>query len=166
VTAYAPQTTNPKAAPWARTASHLAGALDVLRDALNVHWPNRDHTSDGTIGNAAHLAAGSGSDHNPWLNGTVRALDVDVDGIDAGWLAEQLRLLGAAGDHRLAGGGYVIFDRKITSSDFRRWMPYTGTDDHTLHLHVSASRDAAGYEDRGPWHFSRTSTPPSPPTAT
>jgi hypothetical protein len=153
VTTYAPQTTDPKAPAWARASSHLAGSLETLRDGINVHWPHRDHASDGTIGNAAHLATGSGSDHNAWLNSTVRALDIDVDGIDAAWLAEQLRLLGAAGDHRLTGGGYVIYNRLITSSDFRRWMPYTGDDPHTAHLHVSVSRNPVGYEDRGPWHF-------------
>jgi hypothetical protein len=142
---------------------HLAGALDVLRDAINVHWPKRDHTSDGTIGDAAHAKVGAGSDHNPWLNNCVRALDVDVDGIDAGWLAEQLRLLGAAGDHRLTGGGYVIFNRQITASDFRRWMPYTGADPHTSHLHISVSRTTAGYEDRGPWHFLDVAQQPDHP---
>jgi hypothetical protein len=107
--------------------------------------------------------SGSGSDHNPWLNNTVRALDVDVDGIDAAWLAEQLRLLGAAGDHRLTGGGYVIYNRQITSSDFRRWLPYTGADPHTSHVHVSVSRDPVGYEDRGPWHFLDVAQQPEHP---
>lgn len=142
---------------------HLAGSLDVLRDAINVHWPARDHTSDGTIGDAAHAKTGAGSDHNPWLNNTVRALDVDVDGIDPGWLAEQLRLLGAAGDHRLAGGGYVIYNRQITASDFRRWMPYTGSDPHTSHVHISVTRAPAGYEDRGPWHFLDVAQQPEHP---
>lgn len=153
MTTYGPQTTDPNAPAWARTGSHLAGALDVLRDAINVHWPQRDHTSDGTIGDTAHLATGTASDHNPWLGNAVRALDVDVDGIDAGWLAEQLRLLGDAGDHRLTGGGYVIYNRQITASDFRRWMPYTGADPHTSHVHISVSQNVAGYEDRSPWHF-------------
>jgi hypothetical protein len=144
------------------TTWHLAGSLDVLRDAINVHWPHRDHTSDGTIGNDAHAAVGAASDHNPWLNRCVRALDVDVDGIDAGWLAEQLRLAGAAGDHRLVGGGYVIYNRQITSSDFRRWMPFNG-DPHTTHIHVSASRAAAGYEDRAPWHFLDVAQQPDHP---
>jgi hypothetical protein len=163
VTTYGPQTTDPKAPAWARHDSHLAGALDVLRAALNAHWPNRDHGSDGAIGDAAHLAVAGASDHNPWLNNTVRGLDVDVDGIDAGWLAEQLRLAGAAGDHRLTGGGYVIFNRQITSADFHRWMPYTGSDPHTSHVHVSVTRDPAGYEDRGAWAFLDTVQQPEHP---
>jgi hypothetical protein len=132
---------------------HLAGSLATLRDAINHHWPKRDHASDGTIGDARHAAAGSASDHNPWLNHTVRALDVDVDGINAPWLAEQLRLAGMHGDPRLAGGGYVIFDGRETSPDFTHWVPYDGTDDHTSHVHVSASRNPVGYEYTGPWQF-------------
>jgi hypothetical protein len=153
VTIYAPQSTDPKAAPWARSGSHRAGALDTLAAALDTHWPKRDHSSDGFIGDARHVAEGSGSDHNPWLNGAVRAGDFDVDGIDAGWFAEQLRLLGAAGDHRLAGGGYVIYNHRITTPDFSAWRTYIGGDPHTSHIHVSLSRNQAGYEDRGAWTF-------------
>jgi hypothetical protein len=160
---YGPMTTDPKAPAWARQPSQLCGACETLRDSLNVHWPHRDHTSDGFIGDAAHLAAGPGTDHNPWLNHKVRAGDFDVDGIDAQWLAEQLRLLGAAGDHRLAGGGYVIYNRLITPSDFSRWLPYTGADPHTSHVHVSFSRNPAGYDDRGPWHFLDVAVQPEHP---
>jgi hypothetical protein len=154
VTTYAPQSTNPKDPFWAVTGSHLAGALVTFGAAVNAHWPNRDHASDGYIGDARHVAEGSGSDHNPWLNHTVRADDVDKDGIDADWLAEQLRLLGAAGDHRLVGGGYVIWNKRITKPDFSGWDPYHGADDHTGHLHLSLTRNPAGYDDnRTPWTF-------------
>jgi hypothetical protein len=159
VTIYAPQTTDPKAAPWARSGSHRAGALDTLAAAVDAHWPKRDRSSDGFIGNLRHVAEGSGSDHNPWLNGAVRAGDFDSDGINAAWFAEQLRQLGAAGDHRLAGGGYVIYNRRITSPDFRRWVAYNGADDHTGHVHVSLSRNPTGYEDRGAWAFLSADAP-------
>lgn len=150
-TRYAPMTSDKHAPEWAREPSTLAPCLDTLRRQINTHWPKRDHGSDGTIGDARHLAEGEGSDHCPWLDNTVRAIDVDVDGIDAAWLAESLRRSGAAGDHRLTGGGYVIFDGKITTPDFGAWVDYHGEDDHTTHIHVSASRNPAGFRDASAW---------------
>jgi hypothetical protein len=133
----------------------LAGALVSLRSGVNAKWPNRDKKSDGTIGDAAH--ASRSSDHNPWVVvggvGVVRAIDIDVDGVDIGWLFEQLRRAGAAGDRRLAGGGYLILNRRITASDFSGWRAYTGTNVHTLHGHVSFSRARAGFDDGSPWSF-------------
>lgn len=162
MTVYAPQTTDETAPAWARTGSHRAGALDALAAAIDAHWPHRDHTSDGFLADARHMAEASASDHNPWLGHCVRAGDFDADGIDAAWLAENLRLLGAFRDRRLAGGGYVIFDHRITTPDFSSWVPYTAGDPHTSHVHVSLSRDQAGYEDRGPWAF-LSSVAPQPP---
>ncbi|MEU0514307.1 peptidoglycan-binding domain-containing protein [Amycolatopsis sp. NPDC006125] len=138
----------------------LAYALVDLRTEVNTRWPNRDKTSDGTIGDAAH--ASRSSDHNPWVIdredglGVVRALDIDVDGIDAGWLAEYLRQRGLTGhdgrtgDHRLIGGGYVIFNRRITKPDFSGWKVYTGSNPHTSHVHVSLTQSGA-YDDRAGW---------------
>lgn len=125
----------------------LAKAIEDLRSEVNARWPNRDKTSDGTIGDAAH--AGRHSDHNPWLNNTVRAVDFDVDGIDAAWLAEHIRKLGAAGDKRLRKGGYVIFNRRITKTDWSGWSVYNGSNPHTKHVHISVSTD--GYDLRGSW---------------
>jgi hypothetical protein len=137
------------------TAWYAATPLITLRDALNKHWPHRDHGSDGFIGDERHAAIKS--DHNPDPHSTppgcVRGGDFDADGINAGWVAEHLRQLGAAGDTRLAHGGYVIFDRKITAPDFSYWMPYEGPgkDPHTGHLHVSTAR-GADRDNRG-WPF-------------
>lgn len=140
----------------------LAGALVALRNGINAKWPKRDKASDGTIGDAAHALRSS--DHNPWVTvagvGVVRALDVDVDGINAAWLAEQLRKLGAAGDRRLIGGGYVIFNGRITRSDFSGWAVYTGSNPHTKHVHISFSRNVAGFDDGRAWAF--LSAPPAP----
>jgi hypothetical protein len=140
----------------------------ALKKAVDRQWPKRDKASDGGIGNDAHRALGSASDHNPWLNSTVRAYDFDADGINAPWLAECLRLAGLRGDRRLAGGptlddnGYVIWNRHITSPDFSRWVPYNGSNPHTAHVHVSVTRDPAGYEDAGRWDF-LTAAPLHPP---
>lgn len=124
-----------------------------LLDFVNTRWPKRDKTSDGTIGDAAH--ATRTSDHNPWVKvgtmGVVRARDIDKDGIDAPWLAEELRKMGERGDPRLAGGGYVIFNKRITSPDFKGWKAYTGTNPHTAHIHVSFSLNQAGYDSNAPW---------------
>jgi hypothetical protein len=163
------------APPW-----HLAGALAALKAGVDAHWPGRDKRSDGGIGDARHQAEGSASDHNPWLSSSkgpaVRAYDFTVTqpgilGVDGPWLAECLRLAGAGGDNRLAGksgdvndNGYVIFNHHITAPDFSRWVPYTGEDAHTTHVHVSATRDPAGFEDGRPWSF-LTQQPehPTPP---
>lgn len=141
----------------------------TLVAAINARWPNRDKTSDGTIGDAAH--ATRLSDHNPWVKdssgiGVVRARDVDKDGIDAAWIVEELRKLGVAGDRRLHNEGYVIFNRRITKPDFSGWAVYTGINPHDKHFHVSFSLDQPGYDDSRPWAFlagGGTPTPVPPP---
>lgn len=122
---------------------------------VNARWPGRDRTSDGTIGNAEH--ATRDSDHNAWVIvagvGVVRARDTDVDGIDAAWCVEELRKLGAAGDPRLTGGGYAIYNRRITKPDWSGWAVYTGANAHDHHFHLSYSRNAAGFDSPAPWAF-------------
>src|SRR5690242_13851343 len=122
----------------ATTWRNCAASL-VLVAEINKRWPGRDKASDGTIGDAAHAVRTS--DHNPWVVvdgvGVVRARDVDKDGVDAAWLVEYLRQLGAKRDPRLYPNGYVIFNRRITSPDFSTWKTYTGTNPHDHHFHVS-----------------------------
>jgi hypothetical protein len=128
-------------------------ASETLVAAVNQRWPHRSKASDGTIGDAAH--ATRVSDHNPWVivrgQGVVRARDITAAGINAAWLAEKLRQLGRAGDKRLANGGYVIFNRRITSADFSRWVEYTGTNPHTKHIHVSFALREVGFDDPSGW---------------
>lgn len=122
---------------------------------INARWPRRDRASDGTIGDAAH--ATRTSDHNPWVKkgglGVVRARDIDKDGIDAAWLAEYLRQLGARRDPRLWPAGYIIFNRRITAPDFSRWNTYRGSNPHTAHVHVSFSTDMStrGFDSTAGW---------------
>lgn len=134
----------------------LARSLSVLRDEINTAYPNRDRTSDGTIGDPAH--AGRRSDHNPDANGVVRAMDIDADLGPSGAaaaLAEHLRSLGAAGDARLTDWGYVIFNARIAGGNPERgpnrwnWRPYTGPNAHRHHLHLSVGR--RGYDLDLPW---------------
>jgi hypothetical protein len=145
------------ARPWRNCNASLALVAEV-----NARWPNRDKASDGTVGDAAH--ASRSSDHNPFIiiNGTgvVRARDIDVDGIDAAWLAEWLRGCGAAGDPRLRGGGYVIFNRRITRPDWGGWRAYTGSNPHTSHVHVSFSLDRAGFDSTAAWGLGPTAPTP------
>jgi hypothetical protein len=149
------------------TSWRVADALLTLRAEVNARWPNRDKRSDGTIGNAEHAARSS--DHNPWLKssgvGVVRALDVDKDldgpatdarpageATAATWLAEHLRGLGKAGDPRLVGGGYVIWNRRIASEvGAWAWRPYSGANPHTHHVHVSVSRNSPAFDSASSW---------------
>lgn len=139
----------------------------TLGTTVDQRWPHRSKVSDGTIGDAAH--ATRESDHNAWMIvddvGVVRARDITAAGIDAAWLAEKLRKLGEAGDPRLTGGGYVIFNRRITSPDFTRWVEYTGSNPHTKHIHVSFSRRASGFDSSKGWWvdlFGSTAVRPAP----
>lgn len=152
-----------------------------LATEINGRWPNRDRLSDGTIGDAAHAARNS--DHNPWIKdpdgtGVVRARDIDEDldgnpanGVgDANVIAEHLRALGKAGDVRLANWGYVIYEGRIAGGNPTRgpgrweWRPYTGTNAHRHHVHVSFSRDPEGYDSTAPWGLWPTTTEPTTPT--
>lgn len=133
----------------------VAASLIDFRSEVNARWPNRDHRSDGFLGDAAH--ATRESDHNPWVIdskgvGVVRAADTDVDGIDAAWLAEHIRRLGAAGDLRLNPGGYVIFNGRIAGSHTGwAWHVYTGPNPHRSHIHMSVSLRQSGYDSQSVW---------------
>lgn len=146
-----------------------AQASMVLVAEVNARWPRRDKSSDGTIGDAAHAARTS--DHNPWLSkggqGIVRARDVDKDGIDAPWIVEHLRQLGARRDPRLWPNGYVIFNRRITRPDFSGWAVYRGSNPHDKHFHVSFSTDASpsGFDSTAPWGIASPVTAAARPAA-
>ncbi|MFF5791143.1 hypothetical protein ACFY5D_03750 [Paeniglutamicibacter sp. NPDC012692] len=139
---------------------HLAPSLVKLRDQVNARWPERDKGSDGWIGDPSHQARPS--DHNPDYadGGIVRALDIDKDGINVDEL-----LAAAIGEPRVA---YVIWNRRIWTHA-AGWQPYTGTNAHTAHIHVSirhTSVAAAG----GAWALGGTVKPagtikPKPPTS-
>lgn len=136
-----------------------ARSIDVLKAELDTAYPNRSTASDGTIGDAAH--ASRDSDHNPWvvLNGVgiVRARDVTHDpdhGCDADVLAQRVAGLIALGAHpALRHGAYVIRNRRIFSFDRRDegWRPYTGSNPHEKHMHVSVSLDPTGFDSTARW---------------
>lgn len=139
----------------ARPGWTLAPALEVLRAELDALAPDRDRSSDGTIGDPAHAARKS--DHNPNRAGVVRALDADAGhGLDDALgdsLAAHLIRLGAAGTHpALGAGAYVIYEGRIYSAA-SSWqgVPYAGSNPHETHVHVSVASRQAGYNSTRPW---------------
>lgn len=141
--------------PW-----RLAASLGVLWAQVDAAYPRRSTRSDGAIGDAAHAATGSASDHNPWLpdprgsGGVVTALDLTHDpahGLDG---HELVAAITRARDPRVK---YLIFDHKMTRSyahgPYRAWeaAPYTGVSPHTEHVHVSVSTKPSLYDDPSPW---------------
>jgi len=137
--------------PW-----RVARSLLALRDQVNRAAPNRDKESDGTIGDAAHQSRSS--DHNPWVTdggvGVVTGMDITHDptnDCDAGQLAERLR---ESRDHRIK---YLIWNRRIANHAAIdgaapwEWRPYTGTNPHDHHMHVSVKPEKTEYDSTQPW---------------
>lgn len=137
----------------------MANSLETLRDEINKAAPNRSTVSDGGIGDAAH--ASRTSDHNPWVTlngvGIVRARDFTNDpsgGLDCNRLATFLALKLAEGKHpALGSGAYVIWNKRIISRDRIKemWRPYSGSNAHQHHLHLSVATSAAGFDSRQSW---------------
>jgi hypothetical protein len=152
-------------------AWRLAGAVEQLRAEADQHAPGRNRASDGTIGDARHMEAGSGSDHNPWITaggvGVVRAIDLTNDpALALHDVFERLRARVAAGGlPQLAGGGYLILGGRITADDWTGWKAYRGADPHVSHGHVSVSRSPAGFDSRAEWGAFRTEQPAPPAPA-
>src|SRR5690606_29393833 len=133
-----------------------ARSLDVLLDEINAHAPKRSKVSDGSIGDTAHSARTS--DHNPNAAGVARARDFTHDpagGLDCNDLAERLARLLRSNHPAMATGAYIIWNRRIISRDRLRegWRPYTGSNGHTKHLHLSVTTIAGspGYDSTVSW---------------
>lgn len=131
------------------TGPVLTAALSALRAGFNHAFPDRDHTTDGWIGDAAHQAEVSG--HNPDdtvgvraeysdadTKPEVRAIDVDTDLRSPLYSMQDVidRILVTPND--LMRLKYIIFNRTIWSKN-NGWRPaeYTGIDPHTGHAHFS-----------------------------
>jgi hypothetical protein len=130
----------------------VADSLVTLRDQINTLAPDRDKSSDGTIGDQSHQARKS--DHNPNAAGVVQAMDITNDpahGLVSRDIAELLRL---SQDRRIK---YVISNRQIFSSTVSpwQWRPYTGVNAHTKHVHISVVDDPKFYDDSEPWALER-----------
>lgn len=131
----------------------LAPCLDTLRRQVNEDYPNRDKTSDGTVGDLSHQARVS--DHNPDADDVVCAIDLTDDetapGMDADDLADEVmaeQMALPASARRIT---YVIndgiirrtYDRPKTAT--RPFLKagvaekYTGLNAHLKHAHFSCS---------------------------
>lgn len=139
----------------------VAKSLEVLLREVNGVWPDRDHTSDGSIGDMAHAARVS--KHNPQPpDDTVEArdFDEDVDGHKNGggkplWpFVMHLLKLAREGHPALAGpGAHIIYEGRIWS--FKHgWVerPYTGLNAHEHHAHVAVV-DGPGKESTKTWRI-------------
>ena len=117
-------------------------AIAVLRQATAIK-PSRKKASDGLLPSAAHIKQSPDSDHN-----TGYAVDLTHDpesGVDCSDIFEKLKE-----DKRVK---YLIFNKKIWSKDKARLgnRPYTGSNPHTKHLHISINN---GYgDDTSPWFW-------------
>ena len=112
-------------------------AIAVLRQATKMA-PSRSKVSDGLLPSKAHQEQNPNSDHNSGL-----AVDLTHDparGIDCHDLYEQLKR-----DKRVK---YLIFKGQIWIPG-RGDKPYTGSNPHNKHLHISI-KDNCG-NDESPW---------------
>ena len=147
-----------------RLAPAILTLLQQLEQAFpGSEWQHSDQT--GTIGNEEHKKKGNKSDHNPWLDHTVRALDVatnvsgepkidDVsDSPDCEAVFAMVNRMYGAKDPRVFPNGYAIFQHRITDPDnpgeFRATPP--DIDPHLFHVHVSVSQNPDGYNSTDPW---------------
>lgn len=147
----------------------LAPALVTLIGQLEAAYPDpewQNSPDTGTIGDAAHINEGSASDHNPWLNGTVRALDVakTANGPDCEALFQMVNAMYAKQDPRVWPNGYAIFNGRITDWDNPGWFHAQTGDQHYNHCHISVSQTVAGYSSTASWPIgeSPSSQPANP----
>jgi hypothetical protein len=142
----------------------LAASLEKLRAQINAAAPNRSKVSDGSIGDAAH--ASRSSDHNPWVRdgklGVVTAIDIThdpADGVDAAQIAQAV-----LSDPRTK---YVIWNRRIANPDVSggAWRPYTGSNPHDKHVHISVRSDKAHFDSTVLWRLGDMAPDASAPAA-
>ncbi|MEU5208724.1 hypothetical protein [Streptomyces sp. NPDC020742] len=130
----------------------VARSLDVLLEQFNARFPQRDKSSDGSIGDSNHQ--NRDSDHNPWYGpGIVTARDFTHDpahSMDINRITDELA---ASRDPRIK---YIIANRLIldTRPEFHpwKWMPYSGPNPHTKHFHLSVMADPS-CDDPRPWNL-------------
>lgn len=143
-----------------------ARSLLTLREQIDALAPGRSRSSDGMIGDTAHKSRSS--DHNAWVDdggvGVVTAIDITHDphnGVDSGAIAEKLR---ASHDPRIK---YLISNKRIASAAQSpwTWRPYTGSNPHTQHFHLSVNSQKRLYDSTEPWPVGKFTPQPKAPPA-
>lgn len=149
----------------------LIPSLKQLFADFDLIAPGRDHASDGSIGNAAHMkevsdhnrddTAGSKAAYNDHDGKPeVRAIDVDnnlnitVEGFKdpmEGVVQFLLKRCRSGAEKRLE---YIIYYRRIWSRS-SGWVQktYTGASPHTEHAHFSGRHDGAYDNQAQSWHL-------------
>jgi putative peptidoglycan binding protein len=156
---------------------HVVPNLEELRDQMNVRFPNRDKSSDGSIGDTSHAARASS--HNPDLTGSpeyrdgdakdeVRARDFDADlrdsnGVTMERVVQHLVEMARAG--RLPHLEYIIFNKRIwTKGTGWTTRTYTGSNPHDKHAHVNSGFNQAADNATGvDWALNEIGSPAAPP---
>jgi hypothetical protein len=146
-------------------AWELVPCLGQLRTEINRVAPDRDKSSDGTIGDTAHQQ--NVSDHNDDEIGRVpirdadsrhevHAYDADVDlrvpGLSMEDVVQHIVARCRSGaEKRLR---YLIYNRRIwEASNGWRQRTYSGDNPHDKHAHFSASYETSREADTSSWHL-------------
>lgn len=141
---------------------YVADSLDQLLEEINTSAPDRSKASDGSIGDADHSSRES--DHNPCdCHDAVCARDFThdpADGFDSYAFADWLRERCDCGaENRVK---YIISNSRIASpTDYWEWRPYTGSNPHDHHVHVSVDHPSSVFNNAGGWGWAEE-TPPEP----
>jgi hypothetical protein len=136
-----------------------AESLKTLLKQVNTLAPDRNKTSDGTIGDSRHRTGDS--DHNPWVidesndQGIVTALDIthSPGNCDCDVLANSLQM---NKDLRIK---YVIWNKQIMSSSPISgnlpwtWRNYNGKNPHDHHIHISVKSEKNIYDEKHDWNI-------------
>lgn len=140
----------PDEEPFAGASWRAAACISALIRDLDKAFPNRV-TPDWVVGDPAHSARVS--DHNPDSRGIVHAIDIRLGGD----LDPQRVLKAVIGDPRTQ---YVIHDGVITSRTYDwRPRPYTGSNPHKTHIHVSVRYSVAAENDTSEWGVVKVMAP-------
>lgn len=143
-----------------------AKCLITLKEQIDANWSDRDKSSDGLLGDAAH--ASRKSDHNPWVKdsqgvGVVTAMDIDRELARDGsvTVATLVARLQASRDPRIK---YIIWNGQITvPGDITQWKPYHGINAHKHHMHISVSSNPKLYDDDRDWQIGSITDAPTAP---
>ncbi len=135
----------------------IAESLKQLRSQINAAFPDRDKTSDGSIGDTKHSSRRS--DHNPNSAGVVCAIDIDEDLRGDRTLQSVVDSICASRDSRV---NYIIYEGRITvkGSNLQQWKRYTGANPHDKHAHISVFQNKALYDDAKEWNIEIVPTRP------